>query len=44
MKNIKKYNWRNKSHSDFDDHSQSYLPHLDKENGYLISLNIECNK
>tara|TARA_A100000164_G_C21585533_1_gene620483 strand:- start:145 stop:681 length:537 start_codon:yes stop_codon:yes gene_type:complete len=44
MKNIKKYNWRNKSHSNFDDHSQAYLPHFDKENGFLISLNIECNK
>jgi len=27
-----------------DDHSQAYLPHMDKENGILISLNIEATK
>jgi hypothetical protein len=29
---------------EFDDHSQAYLPHMDKENGTLISLNIEAVK
>ena len=33
MKEIKKYNWEETSHSEFDDHSQAYLPHKDKENG-----------
>jgi hypothetical protein len=28
----------------FDDHSQAYIPHMDKENGTLISLNIETIK
>lgn len=41
---IKIYDWRNTEHSDFDDHSQAYIPHMDKENGVLISLNIECKK
>jgi len=41
---IKKYNWRDTEHSMFDDHSQAYIPHMDKENGTLISLNIECKK
>ena len=36
--------WRETEHSQFDDHSQAYVPHMDKENGVLISLNVECNK
>ncbi len=42
MRNIVEYDWRNTQHSKFDDHSQAYLPHMDKKNGKLISLNIEC--
>ncbi|HHZ65327.1 MAG TPA: methyltransferase domain-containing protein [Flavobacteriales bacterium] len=38
------YNWRNTEHSSIDDHSQAYLPHMNKENGILISLNVECRK
>ena len=41
---VREYNWRETDHSQFDDHSQAYLPKMDKENGVLISLNIECNK
>lgn len=41
---IKRYNWRDTEHSMFDDHSQAYIPHMDKENGTLISLNVECKK
>lgn len=44
FKNIKLYDWRETEHSQFDDHSQAYFPHLDKENGLLVSLNIECQK
>ena len=44
FKAIKKYDWRNTDHSNFDDHSQAYIPHMDKENGTLISLNVECIK
>ena len=44
MKKIKRYDWRKTSHSNFDDHSQAYLPHMEKENGFLISLNVECKK
>ena len=28
----------------YDDYSQSYLPHMDKENGMLMSLNLEGRK
>ena len=41
---IKKYDWRQTEHAKFDDHSQAYIPHMDKENGTLISLNIEAVK
>ena len=44
MRNINKYNWQKTSHSKFDDHSQAYFPHMDKHNGTLMSLNIECVK
>ena len=38
------YDWKTTEHSNFDDHSQAYIPHMDKENGTLISLNIEATK
>ena len=44
MKEVKRYDWRETEHSQFDDHSQAYLPHMDKENGTLVSLNVECIK
>ena len=44
MRKINKYNWKETIHSKFDDHSQAYFPHMDKENGTLMSLNMECIK
>lgn len=41
---VRRYDWRDTIHRDFDDFSQSYKPHMDKENGLLISLNIEAKK
>jgi predicted SAM-dependent methyltransferase len=41
---VKRYNWENTIHKDYDDHSQAYFPHMDKENGILVSLNIEAIK
>jgi len=38
------YDWRDTEHADVDDFSQSYLPHMDKENGFLLSLNLEAFK
>lgn len=29
---------------EFDDYSKCYLPHMDSENGVLMSLNIKCKK
>lgn len=44
FKDVRRYEWRRTLHKDYDDHSQSYIPHLDKENGVLISLNVEATK
>ncbi len=38
------YEWRDTEHADVDDFSQAYGPHKDKENGVLISLNLEARK
>jgi len=44
MRNIQRYDWKETEHAQFDDHSQAYLPHMDKKNGTLISLNVESTK
>ncbi len=44
FKEVKLYDWRKTEHANFDDHSQAYIPHLDKDKGILISLNVECKK
>ena len=41
---IKEWDWRTTSHSGIDDYSQAYLPHMDKENGRQMSLNIMAKK
>lgn len=41
---IYRYDWRKTIHKDYDDFSQAYIPHMDKKNGILISLNIEAKK
>ena len=44
FKEIHRYDWRKTIHKDCDDYSQAYIPHMDKEYGLLISLNVECEK
>jgi predicted SAM-dependent methyltransferase len=39
---VRRYDWRETSYADVDDYAQAYLPHMDKENGMLMSLNIEA--
>jgi predicted SAM-dependent methyltransferase len=41
---VRRYDWRTTVHKDHDDYSQAYVPHLDKEHGTLISLNVEATK
>ena len=33
-----------KENKNYDDHSQAYFPHMDKENGIHVSLNIQGQK
>jgi len=44
FKDVYLWDWRETEHSDVDDFSQAYLPHMDKDNGTLMSLNIEAKK
>lgn len=44
FKNMHRYDWRKTIHRDYDDYSQAYIPHMDKERGTLISLNVEAEK
>lgn len=41
FKRVQEWNWREIEHGHIDDHSQSYLPHMRKDDGVLISLNLE---
>lgn len=41
---VRSWDWRSTSHAHIDDYSQAYLPHLDKSNGRLMSLNLEAVK
>ena len=44
FKEVRLYDWRKTEHFYADDYSQAYLPHMDKTNGKLMSLNIEALK
>jgi len=47
FKSIKLWNWQEvftDENEGFDDYSQAYFPHMDKENGICISLNVEAKK
>ncbi len=41
---VRRYDWRMTVHKDYDDFSQAYIPHMDKEHGTLISLNVEATR
>jgi len=42
--NVRHYDWRETVHKDYDDHSQAYFPHMHKDDGILLSLNVEADK
>lgn len=44
FKNIHRYDWRQTIHKDYDNFSQAYIPHMDKDHGILISLNVKAEK
>lgn len=39
---VRPWDWRKTEHADLDDFSQAYLPHMQKETGTLVSLNLEA--
>lgn len=41
---VKRFDWWETEHAAVDDCSQAYLPHMDKQDGKLMSLNIEAIK
>ena len=41
---IKRYRWQDFLPEGFDDLSRCYIPHMDFENGILMSLNVKCKK
>jgi len=44
FEDVREWDWRTTEHAQFDDYSQAYLPHLDKDKGMLMSLNLEATK
>ena len=44
FKRVIRYDWRKTEHADVDEFSKAYMPHLDYDNGVLMSLNVECIK
>ncbi len=42
--NLRRWDWRKTEHAMIDDHSQAYFPHMRKETGILVSLNMEAQK
>ena len=44
FEDVRKWDWRRVSHGHVDDFSQAYWPHMHKENGTLVSLNLEARK
>jgi|TARA_R110000851_G_scaffold170756_1_gene317125 predicted SAM-dependent methyltransferase len=41
---IENYNWKEHIHNNYDDQSQSYFPHMQKENGIHIMQNLQAIK
>lgn len=41
---MRHWDWRTTEHTQVDDYSQAYLPHMDKVKGTMVSLNVEAIK
>lgn len=41
FRTVRRWDWRKTEHTHVDDYSQAYLPHLDRDNGLHMSLNLE---
>jgi hypothetical protein len=40
----RRWDWRTTEHAGVDDYSQAYIPHMRKDDGRTMSLNIEAVK
>ena len=41
---VRRWDWQTTEHAGVDDYSQAYIPHLQKQDGRLMSLNLEAFK
>lgn len=41
---VEPWDWRATVHAHIDDHSQAYFPHMQKDTGILVSLNLQARK
>jgi len=41
---VRDWNWRTTEHADVDDFSQAYYPHMSKDYGRMVSLNMEADR
>jgi predicted SAM-dependent methyltransferase len=41
---VRRWDWRSTEHASVDDYSQAHIPHLRKDDGRLMSLNLEAVK
>ena len=44
FKEVRRWDWRTTEHTGIDDYSQAYIPHMSKQDGRLMSLNLEAVK
>jgi len=44
FEDVRRWDWRKSFHADHDDFSQAYVPHMDKDHGLPVSLNVEATR
>jgi predicted SAM-dependent methyltransferase len=44
FRSVRRWDWRTTEHAAIDDYSQAYIPHLNKDTGMLVSLNLEAER
>lgn len=44
LKDVRWWDWRQTEHAQYDDFASCYLPHMQKDGGRLMSLNLEATK
>lgn len=42
FREVRPWDWRETEHATYDDYASCYLPHMQKETGSLMSLNLEA--